>query len=779
QGNSDDLIIQINGTSDQLTVQDQFDARNTGPFGLQWFDRIEAFTFEDASYFDWNEVLTTLVSEAKTAGDDTIYGFYYQDTLDGGAGDDYLSGGDDNDTYIFDRGYGADTIREAQTNVLTASIDTVLFGAGILPTDVIFDRIGTSEDLLISFVDDASTLTIERQFSASYTGPFGTQWFNRIENFQFADANQTVITATELFAPILAKAKTTGDDQIYGFDVEDVLDGGAGNDFLSGGNENDTYIFGRGYGTDTIDDGIDNILSGGFDIVSFNSDVAPDDIILSRGVDDDDLQMNIAGTSDTLIIRDTFKSRSLAQSIDYIEEFRFSDGTVWTLAEVGLALLDIESTDGDDFIRGFSTQDRLDGGLGNDLLQGWDGGDTYVFGLGYGQDTIFDNNQNAGNQGIDIIEFTAGISLADLSITRDGNDLLISINDTSDSIRVLSHFNYGTLGSFLDIEELRFSDGSVVTQSEIQVLMLTSSDGDDILIGAQFSDVLDGGLGNDRLEGGDGSDTYIFDVGYGNDVINDRVKYVNFADNDKIVFGPGITPANIELNRVGSDLIISVAGFSDTLTIESHFSNLGYNLIETFEFADGTVWSAADVAANLISENETPGDDFILGTPNDDVLDGGLGDDVLTGMQGSDTYIFGRGYGQDVIDEFGGSSSNGSTGDKVQFIADIVPADIILSRIGSDLVLQVDGTSDQLTIQRQFFKTSSLQNNDRIESFEFADGTIWTAAEVEAQIILNNSTGLDDYIQGYASQDLLDGGAGNDVLTGESGADTYIFGRGY
>ena len=34
--------------------------------------------------------------------------------------------------------------------------------------------------------------------------------------------------------------------------------------------------------------------------------------------------------------------------------------------------------------------DYLDGGAGDDYLEGGDGRDTYVFGKGYGHDTIFD-----------------------------------------------------------------------------------------------------------------------------------------------------------------------------------------------------------------------------------------------------------------------------------------------------------------------------------------------------------------------------------------------------
>lgn len=76
--------------------------------------------------------------------------------------------------------------------------------------------------------------------------------FNRIENFRFQDSVGTTLTADDVMARILTEGKTDGDDAIYGFAREDVLDGGAGDDRLEGHFEGDSYIFGRGYGNDTI-----------------------------------------------------------------------------------------------------------------------------------------------------------------------------------------------------------------------------------------------------------------------------------------------------------------------------------------------------------------------------------------------------------------------------------------------------------------------------------------------------------------------------------------------
>ena len=78
------------------------------------------------------------------------------DTLDGGAGDDLLIGGEGSDTYRYGRGSGNDTIRE---DGLFGGTDVIQFDAGILAGDISLQRVGTSNDLLIT-LDTGNTLTV-------------------------------------------------------------------------------------------------------------------------------------------------------------------------------------------------------------------------------------------------------------------------------------------------------------------------------------------------------------------------------------------------------------------------------------------------------------------------------------------------------------------------------------------------------------------------------------------------------------------------------------------
>jgi Ca2+-binding RTX toxin-like protein len=94
--------------------------------------------------------------------------------------------------------------------------------------------------------------------------------------------------------------------------------------------------------------------------------------------------MRVDDTDDALItLRNQFQLTSTFLFGDYyfdnVDELRFDDGGIWDMATFGRALLAQASTDGDDVIYGFDMRDTLDGGAGNDRLEGGVYSDTYVF----------------------------------------------------------------------------------------------------------------------------------------------------------------------------------------------------------------------------------------------------------------------------------------------------------------------------------------------------------------------------------------------------------------
>jgi len=766
-----DLVVGINGTSDTLTIVNQHDAAWTGPFGKQWLHRVETFLFADGTDISWEEVTDLILIQSRTAGDDQVIGFDKEDALDGGAGTDFLSGGNENDVYRFDAGYGHDTILEAADNLYSGLTDKVVFGPGIVSTDANYAR-DADGNLEITFDGLTDKLTIQRQFDFFETGVFGTVNFDLIESFEFADG--TVVLWSELLPLLVSQQSTSGDDIIEGFWFDDVLDGGAGNDLLVGGNGNDTYVFGYGYGSDRIVEQPSHVLSGMDDKVSFAAGVAPGDVIFERAPDNyDDLIIKLSGSADQLYIEGLFTSTAIAQGWQEIEEFHFEDGTIMTLAQVQQALIASDTTTGDDLIRGFEGADVLDGGAGNDILKGWDGADTYRFDIGSGNDIIEEEIVIASKSGGDLVEFGAGITVANASVSRVGDDLVFSFAGATDTLTVKDQFG----SVYSRVEEFHFSDGTIWTDGFVkqQILGSAPSDGDDSITGFDDAgDVLDGGAGNDQLDGLSGADTYIFDVDYGHDVITESVSDITAHQGDRVQFGASITPEMIQLARVNDDLVISLSGVDDTLTIKNQF-RLHFEDVEFFEFSDGTVWTDADIQSKLLEQSATDGNDTIVGYRyTSDVLDGGAGDDHLNGGDRGDTYVFGIGYGHDVIQETNNDARYDS-GDRVVFNSSIAPAAVHLQRVDGDLVLTFDGATDQLTVKNQFGV-----NTLRIETFEFSDGTVWTEEDVKSLVMSQAVSDGDDTVIGYDDRaDVLDAGAGNDLLDGANGSDTYVFDVGY
>jgi Ca2+-binding RTX toxin-like protein len=141
---------------------------------------------------------------------------------------------------------------------------------------------------------------------------------------------------------------------------------------------------------------------------------------------------------------------------------------------------------------------------------------------------------------------------------------------------------------------------------------------------------------------------------------------------------------------------------------------------------------------------------------------------------GNDIYVFGRGYGQDAIDEQGDASDV----DTLQFKDGINPSDITLRAtpdFGSNAILTVNNTTDQLSLGG-FFLFDSL----RVEWIQFADGTLWDYNGMLAHTEGVNLEGTEesDYLYGNVTDDILSGLGGDDSLTGGAGHDTLLGGSG-
>ncbi len=488
--------------------------------------------------------------------------------------------------------------------------------------------------------------------------------------------------------------------------------------------------------------------------------------------------------------------------------------------------------------------DVFDGGTGSDLLIGGYIADSYHFSAGFGQDTVRDRGGNTS--AVDELVFD-GLATAAFALSRSGDDLLLQRSAVpADEVRVEGYFAFDThWGAFSQrIERFVFSDATLV-YADILARLGQGTEGDDIITGTEGNDdidalagndvvrgeggddTIDGGAGDDTLFGGGGAgvDSYRFGNGRGADRVDAAVPASgagHVASLDRVLIDAALTPAQITLRRNGPDLLLGApdGGTMHLLGFFSAASAGQLGRVDQVQFGDDTIWDTAYLYAHSgngtdgpdsfigdASDNEfhllggddyaygRAGNDFIdggdgrdrlYGEPGNDTLDGGAGDhtaDGLDGGAGDDTYAFGVGDGADDVYESATVIAGLASGtDRVLFRANLTHENIGFRRQGDDLYVLTDEAGDSLRISSWFSAGS------RIESFEFADGTVWGENEVllhqpgatEGDDQLTGTNGADtldalggrDNVYGRGGDDLIFGGAGSDNLYGEAGNDT-------
>ena len=497
---------------------------------------------------------------------DNLYGDAGGNVLDGGAGDDKLYGGAGDDIYVFTTTSGKDTISDRVMNGVTAVAgdagqDLIEFGPGLSLSNLAFTK---SSNTLVFTFNASNTLTI----TDFYLTPEA-----RIEAIQFADGLTVSLASLFLATSTTAVNGTSGDDLLVGrtsTTSADTLQGGAGNDVLSGlagadilrGGTGDDVLEG-GAGADTLDGGDDDQSIGGLGdtiryvasstAVSINlatrvvsgGDAAGDVIVAVNGVStiENVTGSNVTSAGDVLIGDDR---KNILSGLDGND----------TLTGAG----------GDDVLLGGAGADIISGGDGDDNIDAGDGNDANVRG-GDGRDLI------AGGEGDDTLFGDAGDDQLDGGA---GND---------------------TLWGGTENDRLSGSDGNDSLNGEAGDDALAGGAGDDTLIGGDGADTLSGDAGNDSLQGGLGDDTYVFDAAAGTDSLVDQ------SGVNRIVFS-GVSADRIWMVRAGNDLKISVIGGTSSLTVTGFFAATTPTLIREIATADGSLFlkyaGGATYAGSLI-----------------------------------------------------------------------------------------------------------------------------------------------------------------------------------
>src|SRR5690606_9730205 len=124
------------------------------------------------------------------------------------------------------------------------------------------------------------------------------------------------------------------------------------------------------------------------------------------------------------------------------------------------------------------------------------GSDTFRFGRGSGQDTIYESISDSDQDKIQMI----GLFDRDLAFSMVGNDLHISIIGTEDRLSVSRYFE----GGARTVETIELANGLLLNKNDVMSRVLTryvGGSGNDVLTGTAFNNRLEGNDGNDKLTG--------------------------------------------------------------------------------------------------------------------------------------------------------------------------------------------------------------------------------------------------------------------------------------
>ncbi|WP_375173688.1 matrixin family metalloprotease [Pseudooceanicola sp.] len=587
---------------------------------------------------------------------------------------------------------------------------------------------------------------------------------------------------------------------IAGEGDDDVIDTGAGDDTVMGGEGDDDITLGAGDDIGFGDLGmIRNTFLGGDDpapttpgqvvetlrdgIFSIQLATGGDDTI--SGGDDNDLLIGGAGTDEL--------SGDAGDDV-ILGDVGFADYTDGVLG----ALETYRTVGAADLIAGGFGSDTILGGLGGDTIAGdevtptgsdSDGGDLILGDHGridYG----FDDDAAPTTSSIERIEGV--LETVDGADTITGNAGADTIVGGSDADLIHGDDDTGATGNF-DLGDLIFGDTAeidfavVAGASSFLTRVATreiSSDtgGNDTIEGNAAGDTIFGGVGSDVLRGDDLTPVGALDG-------DDRI----VGDNGELIFDPDGT--TISQLRSFEDALGDVDTITGNAGADWIIGGYGGDLIHGNDEADNeTALDGADVilgdngeiilsggALDQVRTFDTAealfdADDTITGDAGGDIILGGLGADLIRGdhslgtdsaEDGGDTILGDNGEllwgamaaadGFDTVvrtfaftdgsssEERGGSDTiSGNTGNDL--ILGGTAGDLILGGMQNDTVLGDHGYAGILGGQIQFL---SIREN--------ADGTDGT-----------NGFGGDDTIFGDEHEDVLIGAYGDDVIDGDN-----------
>lgn len=587
-----------------------------------------------ASIFTGTTSGDTFFSLDDPSADWIIDGDLGNDVLGGQQGNDQVSGSGGNDTLLGDA--GADTLSGGSGN------DSLEGGSG---ADTI---IGGGEFDIVSYLASASAVSIDLQTGILTGGDAEGDSLDGVELIRGSDFSDSLTAAAGAAIEFRGEA---GDDTLTGGDENDTLEGGDGADSLVGGAGIDRASYSASNAAVSINlviEGAPTISGGHADGDVFSGIEA----IEGSGFNDfiaaisSNISVLIGGEgNDTLVAAPPFANEEPPPP----GGVRFDGGN------------------GDDEMLGDGGADLMNGGAGNDYIHASAGADSYE-----------------GGAGIDVLSYANATSLVNLDLAA-------------------SNFGGFAAGqSILDFEVIGGSAfGDFLVGYANRATSLVGGGGDDNLWGGSLNDELKGeagtdtidGLGgNDTLHGGEGADSLQGDVG---------VDVATYADSGAGVTVSLITGAGLggdaEGDTLGGVEIVAGSTFNDSLVAGATgaflIGNGGADTIIGGAQADELRGDGPAGVDGNDSISGGGGTDTIIGGAGNDTLVGGAGDyDYLVGGAGADKFEFATGFGKDVVADFAVAE------DIIRLATNIDGASVTTAAQALALAVAVNGGADTAII---------------------------------------------------------------------------------
>lgn len=631
------------------------------------------------------------------AGDDRILGGNGNDTLLGGDGNDFIDGnqgadvafmGAGDDVFQWDPGDGSDTV-EGQ-----AGRDSMLFNGANIGEN--FEISANGERA--RFTRNVGNIVMDLNDVESVDTLTG----GGNDNFVVND-----LAATDVREVIVNLAEDTAAADTV------LLQGRAGGTHFHFENRGASLVA-AGLGAD-----VQVLNAGAEDLVVAQGAVdAADEFLIDGGAAGENFQISAEG-ADVVVAglgtRIGIRNAALAADSVVIKGNAGDDTFDATGNLASLAHLVLDGGAGNDRINGSNGADVLLGGDGNDFVDGQQGNDTAFLGAG---DDVFQwdpgdgSDKVEGEAGTDTLVFngsavnevfTIGANGSRESFRRDVGNIVMDIDGIE---RIEAHAGAGN--DTIDASALPAGRAT---------LQIFAEDGDDRVIGSAGADFINGGRGTDNVSMG--------------------------AGNDRFQWNPG----------EGSDVIDGGAGF-DTHEFNGSAAAEHFALVAN----GGRVTLTRDVGNIVMDQDNVERVEIAALAGNDHVQ---IGD-----LRGTDV--------REVFVDFG-AAADATSGDGLVDVA-LVSGSARAERInvvtsGDDV--RVTGLAAQ----------SRLANLDALDAVTIDGGAGKDVINASAsnggvaRLILSGGAGNDKLIAGRGGMH-LDGGAGNDKLIGGSGNDLLDAGTG-